>query len=150
MSTVQLNPGDQGLQWIEGVGFRPVDMTEELPGKDLCGFTDTGEQCETVQCSNEKWTFIEKWEPPIYDVPYIPEIFATPYIPVYQSNPPIDWHTPPTFWDPPTWTECCINVTPPWDPNPPFDPPSQVSLPPTLVFTILWMASLLVLRRFQS
>ena len=35
-ATVRLDPGDTGLHWVEGVGFRPVDGIDLFPGKYEC------------------------------------------------------------------------------------------------------------------
>src|SRR6056297_340571 len=35
-ATVQLDPGDMGVHWVAGVGFRPVDGIDTLAGKYAC------------------------------------------------------------------------------------------------------------------
>ena len=110
MSTVMLDSGDQGIQWVDGLGFRPIDLTEELPGNNIfCGQTQNGNQCEELKCSLGKGSHLEKWFPPMTFAPPFVSTPDNPIIPVVPVS-----YSPPTFMDytlfPPIWW-CCTNTT---------------------------------------
>ncbi len=149
---ISLDDEDSGIQWIPGVGFRPLDMTEELPffGQMNCDIIDTGTQCKQGECifgkSSGKYdlTII----PPVYDLPIIP--YAPAYNPLiyagtYVSITPTWWDDP---WDPPTW-DCCIIATS--TPNDPpitvTDVPSTVSLGNTGFFLLTALFAVTLIRR---
>lgn len=150
---IPLDPGDMGIQWVPGVGFRPVDVTEEYAaGFKGCGYTEDGNQCHEIECSHEKWTPGEKWEvPPVFASPpslYVPPVYVSSPPVFTDLLPPIWWDTPccTVVYDPPIW-DCCITTTsnPPNDP--PFDPPAPVPLPASILFLL---AGLFLLKRITS
>ena len=160
---ITLDPGDSGIQWIPGVGFRPVDMTEELPffGQMDCDIIDTGNQCEQGDCNFGKGgggKYDVQLIPPVYDLPIIPyapayndPLYATPYVPVTT----VFWDTPTWLddpWDPPEWippTECCTFTTPPPSGPPGITGvPSPVPLGDTGFFLLTALAAVAMVRRF--
>ncbi|UAT28886.1 hypothetical protein PP753_gp72 [Dinoroseobacter phage vB_DshP-R7L] len=124
---IALDDNDMGVVWIEGLGFRPREITEEFCGQ-IVGET----QCTSGVCSGKYALEIipDIYEPQIIDpVPYasayIPEIYATPYKTPWV---PTDWPDP---WIPWISTGCCTIVTPdPEYPNtlPPVDAPFSLVL----------------------
>lgn len=143
---ITLDPGDSGIQWIPGVGFRPVDMTEELPffNQMDCDIIDTGTQCEQGNCSFGKGGGKYDLEhiPPVYVpevITYAPAynspLYATPYVPVFW------WDDP---WNPPTW-ECCTYITP----IPPTPEPPAVPLGSSGLFILTALAAIIFIRRFS-
>jgi len=151
---VALDEGDMGIQWIPGIGFRPVDITEEMPGKELCGQIVGDKSCHTGKCP-EKWALTEKWEPPLEFWPEPPVYIAPPVW--YPNTPPIWVGTPVWFNDPPVYW-CCGSSNPPPPPplccthQPPYEPPHEpppdvVPLPPSL---FMLLAGLLLLKRISA
>lgn len=136
---IPLDEGDMGVEWIEGVGFRPKDPTDEL-----CGQIVGENECTYDQCSG-KYTLKlipELYESEIIDLP----VYTTGHIPKISSTPyktPDPW-TPPPFipwipWDTPTG--CCIHVTP--DPkHPPTVIPPTVDAPLSLVLMVSTLAAI--------
>jgi len=132
---IPLNEGDMGVEWIEGVGFRPKDPTDEL-----CGQIVGENVCTHAQCSG-KYTLKlipELYEPEIID----PSIYVTGYIPKIYPTPyktPDPW----TPWDTPTG--CCTVVTP--DPkHPPTDIPTTVDAPLSLVLMVSALAAIRIAK----
>lgn len=138
MAGVDLDPGDAGLIYIPGVGFRPADGIETFTGKvvNACvikchlGYDDLSEDVTTYipACGGKggpgKW--VGKWTPL-----FLPE----PTTPVYASTlPPV--------------TTCCLIPPPccstPW--TPPEVPPA-VSVAPSILFTVSAVAALTIAKR---
>ena len=143
---IELDPGDMGVIFVPGLGFRPADGVEQYGvGK--------GEDCPMVFHSNEpggQWETIvhhceaptEKWTP-LFDIPDGPSYWAVPLpTPTYISTTP----TPIVPWDTPIvpWTPCCGPT--PW--IPPEVP--EVPLPATAVLAVTGMLLLILLRSIQT
>lgn len=141
LNTISLDPGDSGLVFIPGVGFRPADGIEigatrvlnECVIKCHLGYDDLpdGPVSYVPVCGGEdgigKWA--GKWTPPIdWTTPETPlwtplvptPVYTTPDIPIWTT--PIPWDTP--------WTYCC-STTPQPDPWVPPETPAPVDLPAT-------------------
>lgn len=124
LTDIELDYNDQGIQWIPGIGFRPIDMSEELPGNNLfCGQNIDSNMCTENKCSHGKGShlIIEKWD--MFD-----SVFWTPYTPAtYKPILPIPTTQIPTIIPP--IIGCCIIVT--HNPKDPFTPkdPSPVPIP---------------------
>lgn len=132
MSTVELDPGDLGVVWVEGVGFRPVDGIDEYgAGKADCTviivYKDMAEdKIEKVQsCDDGPSLWTEKWTPP-------PELWTPPaYAPPVYYVPPLYASPPSSHWAPPIYYgggDCCSTTYPPDTPPPVVPLPSSAWL----------------------
>lgn len=158
---IDLDPGDQGIQWIEGVGFRPVDSTEDLPFFTMldCEIIDSGDACAQGLCTGK----LAGYEPPIIMTPYdppailppkkwvqIPDTYAPAYTTPFYATPHDFWlsHTPlPSCCTPPP----CCSVSEP-QPEPSYPPtttgsPEVVPLPPSL---LMLLSAALILRKIAN
>ena len=136
MSTVHLDPGDQGLLWLNGIGFRPTYEVRceiyyvnfELPGT-------VAECSEDIEWA-EKWT--PEWEP--IDWPTPVDVSAPPAfsLAMPKSPPQTEKPTPYDPWGPPVVLCCSTTGT---TKNPPVEV-GEVPLPAGLWLMIAVIAAL--------
>ena len=131
---VQLDPGDMGIVWIPGIGFRPKDPTEEI---QFCGQEIGEASCTSGTCG--KWALTEKWDVSPEWLPEAPSVYVYKP-PGYQ--PPV--YVPPVTWGPICWI--CGSTTTGTPPHP-LPPASEVPLPPGLLLLATGLAVLAGLRR---
>ena len=157
--TVTLDAGDEGLVFIDGVGFRPAEGADLFHGQiveNVCvikchvGYDDLPEEITNYvpMCGGEdgpgKW--VGKWQAPTD--PLAPPVWYTaapvaPLVPtpVYTTPGTPIWTTP-TPWDTP-WTYCCSTTT--TTPDPPM---SNVDLPETFALMASVLLILVIVARF--
>lgn len=135
MSTVRLDPGDQGLLWLNGIGFRPAYkvrcetyyINHELPGT-------------VAECAEEAWAekWTPEWEPITWPTPVA--VSAPPaYAPFVRTDTP-NAYTP---YLPPVVVCCSTTGT---TKNPPVEV-GEVPLPAGLWLMIAALAVLMRWRR---
>lgn len=112
---IDLDPGDMGVMFVPGLGFRPVDGVEQYgigKGEDcpmVFHSNEPGGQWETIvhhcEAPTEKWTFLA---PPVYAAP--PAIYVPPVTTFFPGVPatyyPPGGYIPPWGWIPPG-SDCC-------------------------------------------
>lgn len=140
---VQLDVGDLGLNFIEGVGFRPVDGVDQYgSGKSPCPVVavykntklDTVER-ETV-CAAPAPVYARFQAP-------TPELIVYPTY-VTTSTP---WTVPPAGVPPITWVGCCTTITS----TPPIDiPPPAVPIPASGVLMASLVMAVFVRKALQA